>query len=131
MSAQELREAAALMRTRAETAASSPWYAREEVAELPGSERGSTYVRWSVYATDTYGKGNTPYVAEANGREGAEHIASWHPAVALAVADWLEEVAGWREEGLGFMPRSNLADAWGCVERQAIYLARTYLGATQ
>ena len=23
----------------------------------------------------------------------AEHIASWHPAVALAVADWLEQVA--------------------------------------
>jgi hypothetical protein len=27
------------------------------------------------------------------GTQVARHIASWHPAVALAVANWLEEVA--------------------------------------
>jgi hypothetical protein len=30
--------------------------------------------------------------------EAAEYIALWHPAVALAVADWLENEAAWCED---------------------------------
>lgn len=48
----------------------------------------------------------------------AEHIASWHPAVALAVADWLEEEAdAWSEEGGDGLPYFR-----------AYMVAVTYLG---
>lgn len=51
-------------------------------------------------ATTTEAMGDPWYDAESLtedtddyiGAEEAEHIASWHPAVALAVADWLEGV---------------------------------------
>ena len=45
----------------------------------------------------------------------AEHIASWHPAVALAVADWLETTA--RDVGTSSLAFHAAADA-----------ARAYLG---
>ncbi len=49
--------------------------------------------------------------------EHATHIASWHPLVALAVADWLDEVAADSHASL---------DAW--VEQAALKVARAYLG---
>ena len=72
MSASLLREAAALMRERAEAARPDhPWYDRGDIAEGMAA------------FTDS---GDEPHID-------AEHIASWHPAVALAVADWLDETA--------------------------------------
>lgn len=75
MSADTLRRAAALMRERAEAATPGPW------------------------EVDHFGHG----VRERSGRglasahnakcEVAAHIASWHPAVAMAVAEWLEVTA--------------------------------------
>ena len=116
MSAETLRRAAALMRERGEAAGAAPWYADARPAELPG-DATSTYLRHSVWGTDAYGKGNTPYIAEANGRSGAEHIASWHPAVALAVADWLDEAAD--EFG------AQVGSIWiSCAQS----VARAYLG---
>ena len=47
----------------------------------------------------------------------AEHIASWHPAVALAVADWLDADAG-------VMERHDLDVAIS----KAYAVARAYLG---
>lgn len=47
----------------------------------------------------------------------SDHIASWHPLVALAVADWLDEVAADSHASL---------DAW--VEQAALKVARAYLG---
>jgi hypothetical protein len=67
--------------------------------------------------------------AESANPEAIHPDAAWHPAVALTVAELLDEVAGWREEGLGLMPTTNLADAWSCVERQANVVARAYLGS--
>lgn len=52
----------------------------------------------------------------------AEHIASWHPAVALAVADWLDRVASMWDTTSGFPPFDVLAV-------DALYVANTYLGA--
>ena len=46
------------------------------------------------------------------------HIASWHPAVALAVADWLEQVAWLMEHG----------DVGRRMVDGAVDVARTYLG---
>jgi hypothetical protein len=47
----------------------------------------------------------------------AHHAASWHPLVALAVADWLDEVAADSHASL---------DAW--VENAALRIARAYTG---
>jgi hypothetical protein len=72
-----LREAAAKMRERAEAATPGPWRSDGEMVKSGESFR-------------------TKFVAEAYGLAdkwpNAEHIASWHPAVALAVADWLDTV---------------------------------------
>lgn len=62
-------------------------------------------------------------VSENSTEETAEHIASWHPAVALAVADLLDSIASFREhllveEGFFTPPEPDLVVA----------LARAYLG---
>ena len=95
VSAEVLREASALMRTRAEGASAGPWK-RFGMAGVAGAD-------WEIgCATNA----------------DALHIASWHPAVALAVADWLDacalvtEVAPDRHKGL------------------ALAVARAYLGET-
>ena len=49
----------------------------------------------------------------------AEHIASWHPAVALAVADWLDEVA--RQKEIGGVVDTRMSN-------RALAVARAYLG---
>ena len=74
MSAETLRRAAALMRERAEAASDGPWSNRRGPAE-------HVIDAWDVP------------IATVDTRENRRHIASWHPAVALAVADWLEQVA--------------------------------------
>lgn len=73
MSAEVLREAAALMRARAEAATPSPWQ-----------------IRHGQYVTTN---SIPPALIGCDERPDAEHIASWHPAVALAVADWLDAEA--------------------------------------
>ena len=47
------------------------------------------------------------------------HIASWHPAVALAVADWLD-----------LMARAMVGTSYGALpfEDAAVAVARAYLG---
>lgn len=80
MSAEKLREAARLMRERAEAAKGSPW----EFSEEPG--RWSS--EWAIFSADA---GHDFAMCESD--DDAAHIASWHPAVALAVADWLDDAA--------------------------------------
>lgn len=74
---EDIRLAAALMRNRAKAATPGPWKAaRDEETE-------------GVYAGDVC-------LADVHewsmGRGNVHHIASWHPIVALAIADWLDEV---------------------------------------
>lgn len=91
-SAETLREAASLMRERAEAA----------LASAPGD------ANWHAVSS-LMADGKTP--------RDAEHIASWHPAVALAVADWLEsEVNEW-----GDLPHM--------LNPHALAVARAYLGS--
>jgi hypothetical protein len=52
--------------------------------------------------------------------EDAEHIASWHPAVALAVADWLDKLADFCAEA-----KPDPASHWIAP---ALKIARAYLG---
>lgn len=101
MSAELLREAAALMRARAELASPSPWKADGEDISL----------------------GPDPYNLAAitcsrNVEADAEHIASWHPAVALAVADWLDDAVAVWAALLPYRERERLT---------ALAVARAYL----
>ena len=106
MSAETLRRAASLMRERAEAASPSPWVDTVWPKEIPGV--------YSQAIEDT--RGFDPEIARTLDKPDAEHIASWHPAVALAVADWLDVTA--RDVGT-----STLAF------HAAIAVARAYLGA--
>jgi hypothetical protein len=95
MSAETLRRAAAQMRERAEAATPGPWESlalgSEGYAVLaePPTDSGRRFrIRvsrngWEDWEVD---KGN------------AEHIAGMHPAVALAVADWLDRAADDHDE---------------------------------
>lgn len=83
MAADELLEAARLMRGRASAASKGVWVAG-----------GIGDYGWSVRAdlpfpAPTDALSIETYDSE-QGRADAEHIASWNPAVALAVAEWLE-----------------------------------------
>jgi hypothetical protein len=85
MSAETLRRAAALMRERAEDAVLATGEGAWRVVGVGWVDpHGSTY---------TVKRGIQTGVCEALAEEQAEHIASWHPAVALAVADWLDSAA--------------------------------------
>jgi len=90
VSAQILREAAALMRSRAEA-----------VATPEGDA-----------LTESWADASREFIPGADG----EHVASWHPAVALAVADWLDECAD--DYGRGF----------GTPDAHALAVATAYLG---
>lgn len=109
MSAETLRRAAALMRERAEAATPGPW---------------------RPYTTGGWGHGNYVTTDDLSGvamqyalvwrPTDAEHIASWHPAVALAVADLLDNTAGHVEY-------TGATEASEDV-RDALAVARAYLG---
>lgn len=105
MSADLLRRAATLMRERAEAATSEPWTPQfGVVVSNPGPN--------AKYVADCY---DEPGGSVAD----AAHIASWHPAVALMVADLLHMAADHMEG------RGNPCDS--CVD-QAATVARAYLG---
>lgn len=114
--ANELREAAALMRERAEAAKSweGAWQVHEtkpgRVIEVKGDGWDDAIVASCV-----------DYGGSENGTEAAAHIASWHPVVALAVADWLDSTAdGLERRGVTARVRPD--------ERAALAVARAYLG---
>ena len=117
MSEDVLRRAAALMRERAQAATPGPW----EVA--PASE---PYFRQPSVLAREQGI-NEEWVAECksernHGREDAAHIASWSPAVALVVADWLDLIARELESGALY----DLPTAPECEAAHAV--ATAYLG---
>jgi hypothetical protein len=106
VSAQELRDAAAAMRARAEAclASDDQWYERDEMLEMLRSKDSDSFAQ--------------PY--------DAEHIASWHPAVALAVADSLIAAAAHIES---FDCEAH-CEPDGCeLVLTATRTARTYLGS--
>ena len=106
MSAEILRRAASLMRERAEAATPSPW---RVVTDLDSGEQVVTGGPRGFYLADVH--------EWSTGLGNPGHIASWHPAVALAVADWLDMIAAVRE-----------ADHHVAFQYQALVVARAYLG---
>lgn len=113
MSAEVLREAAALMRSRAND------------AELAAGANDWTFsgIGWCDPHNTVYTVRNEAgVIAEALTEEEAEHIASWHPAVALAVAGWLDQIAGDGHDG---------DSPGGCADCiPALAVANAYLGRT-
>lgn len=89
-----IARAAGLMRQRALAASASPWTARDD-------ERGGS-IRHSGPSASTLDKveaqnlgryvvcGVGAYDLGLPSAEDTAHIVSWHPTVALAVADWLD-----------------------------------------
>lgn len=122
MTAEVLRKAAALMRERADLpwGLDSEWEAngiwvrrrsRNPKIGYPGHAEGTV----STFTEEDGGLNASERVAT--------HIASWHPAVALAVADWLDHDAEvWEQyekqgQGLPFARR-----------QRSLAVARAYLG---
>jgi hypothetical protein len=140
--AETIRRAAKLMRERAGAATPGPWerpldtrYRDFVMAALPEGEQGS-YRDGLIPAEFASHKGPTGryagqrervsvvsaaiwsiggFVRKRSGRD-LDYIASWHPGVTLAVADWLDEVADDRHACL---------DGW--VVSAALRIARAYL----
>jgi len=110
-----LRRAAKLMRERAEAASPGPWHqmcmGSEGCSVLnDGHLRDRKHVSFS---------GRKEWKAD---HADATYIASWHPLVAVAVADLLDKLAWMGELDPGLLSRV------GCDE--AIAIARAYLGET-
>lgn len=108
MSVETLRRAASLMRERAEASA--------VYAQVEGW--------WQPEGIRDVMLGFDDSIIGAD--EDAEHIASWHPAVALAVADWLDATAAENDSppdsALGFL------NFIGADALAALAAARAYLG---
>lgn len=103
MSANILREAAALMRTRAEAATPGPW--RVHPSEAPGIVSPDDWV--------------CDY--DALSHSDAEHVAAADPVFMLAVADLLEAQAALIEQ------YGDFTDVEGMGDANALEVARTYL----
>lgn len=111
-----LRGTAALMRERAEAALS-----------VGPDTCGFWYTAEALHDPD----GRIPDL------EDAEHIASWHPAVALAVADWLDREADKSEQvdafdhAYGLEPDEAILSARARDMAPALAVADAYLGGAK
>jgi hypothetical protein len=77
-----IREAAQVMRQRAKAATAGPWESLDD---------GDRLVAWKLDPSGQFDD-DFDYVVDEpiSNAANAEHIASWHPGVALAVARWLK-----------------------------------------
>jgi hypothetical protein len=126
VSAELLREAAALMRERAEGATLGPWHPATTGVECGDHWSVIEYPAMNPVARVPSDDGGNDDQREPDAR----HIASWHPAVALAVADWLDREAEiWeRVEVIGVQYRPKVEVTIGLsTHDQATAVARAYL----
>ena len=130
MSADVLRAAAKLMRERANDATPGAWRAFSA-----GTGRD---VDWYV-VSEPYGQvatgahtenGLAEIVLIERDHRDAEHIASWRPLVALAVADWLENEAKATEIMTDERDEESGASILGLPDKCAVAVARAYLGTS-
>lgn len=103
MSADRLREAARVLRERAEAATDGEWQAM-------GSTRVPVHLR--AIAHDGEGRRITRFViTEMDRHQDATFVATMHPGVAPALADWLDDEAEWVEADENYMHDRALAVA--------------------
>lgn len=117
MSGETLRRAAVLMRSRVASTNDGPWV-----------QNGFEYddVADSFTYDISQEEDPTHSFAYAEDRDTADYIASWHPAVALAVADSLDQAAAIVEEA----DNGPLQMAMGAICEPLVAVARAYLGET-
>jgi len=116
-SAEELRAAAAQMRELAEAVITG-------TDELPGMHWFADHATFEGGRSEVVALDEGSLVAQGLHREMAEHFAAWDPAVALAVADWLESVVN--DEAF-----TAMSSAYSCVcFNHALAVARVFLGGT-
>lgn len=114
--AETIRQAARLMRERAEAATPGPW-AVAEPTEREGHRVGTADERdWVAWTGD---------LEEEFSPADAANIASWHPLVALAVAEWLDNEAASAEL---CTDARDTAGVLGLPDTHAVAVARAYLG---
>lgn len=121
--AEELRTAAKLMRERAEAADARAWAGKPWAVDQCAEDGCPCIVYQGEYKP--FDEPQVPpiqYVADTETPGHAAYIASMHPGVALAVADWLDIEAGILEKGL-----PDPTGGW--AEARAV--ARAYLGSGQ
>jgi hypothetical protein len=115
--AQELRDAARLMRERAQAATPGPWQ-----HECMGSDFCMVFVPARTI------REHQPPVARFSAGEwmrdhrNAEHVASWSPEMALVIADLVDDAA-YQLEVFGDRSRCG----WPAAIALALTIARTYL----
>jgi hypothetical protein len=125
MSAETLRKAASMMRLRA-NAATNPGHGWR-LGDLAGANEvwaNRDAAGWDAFMVATTATRLNPNPG-VTGHADAAHIASWHPGMALAIADWLGSAAEWREanpEDVEDEP--DLSE----VDDPALVVARAYLG---
>ena len=112
------------MRERAEVCAPAPWILRAAVNYGGGTARGVDIIG---ALRDPVAPRVVAHVDPWGGKQEADHIASWHPAVALAVADWIDAAAVLappdpHHEGEACETCDNVT--------RALAVARAYLGVT-
>lgn len=105
-----IARAARLMRERAQAASPGPWLVQQNGSILhSGPSTSSLNERLGTYVVASVGAYDLGLPSDAD----AQYIGSWHPAVALAVADWLD---------IG-------ANPYACVDSAPMLaVARAYLG---
>lgn len=123
MTAEVLREAAALMRERAglvfsEARSLDPW----KVTEAEGGNQSERRTL-GTFGLIHDGRSEVAIVRGFSGERDpvSAHIASWHPAVALSVADWLDYTASYVPTG---------KRGWTDAMTHALAVATAYLGTT-
>ncbi|GAB3776628.1 hypothetical protein FB382_003921 [Nocardioides ginsengisegetis] len=110
MTAEILRRAAALMRERASRAEARRWYPSDE-------HDGMDEIHWWDITAALPGDDDDPI---------NEFVDSWHPTVALAVADWLDsEVMAF---DLLYVAGYTKVEAAKTLSRHALTVARAFLG---
>jgi hypothetical protein len=114
--AEELRLAAKLMRENAGAATPGAWAASEAVDGEP-----------VVYVPIAGSGARVLFEGDWGTKADADHIASWHPLPALAVADWLDEEAA-DYEGHESAVQRFVAGLNGGNLDPALVVARAYLG---
>ena len=136
MSAERLREAATLMRERAEAARPGPWWIHDDndcdiwwgdqaaVRAVDQDTRALRPLMSDAEIEATWDHAGCVIGSDVDRAEDAAHIASWHPVVALAVADLLDAVALVADH---YPPLEIRPDS---VASKALAVADAYLGST-
>ncbi|WP_418060775.1 hypothetical protein [Pimelobacter simplex] len=113
-----IRRAANQMRELAEVVIPGPWEAGEHCIWALSNSPSLIY---TIVSDGEAGDGGV------TDEDTTAYLAAWHPAVALTVADWLDLLGGWIDEGVGLLPNTNVADAWSDMQVAALAVARAFL----